>query len=76
MDISMALMIGVILFALLLGPFLFWEIKSGKLVRRRGTPMGQGDVQPGNRANPAPGHVEAHVDPWMDQQSQPHVHRH
>ncbi len=76
MDISIALMIGVVLFALLLGPFLFWEIKSGKLVRRRGTPMGQGEVQSGTRANPAPGHVETGVDPWTDPQSHPHVHRH
>jgi hypothetical protein len=71
MDISTALMLGILLFALVLGPFLFWEIKSGKLVRRWGKPMGDGGVPEGTVANPAPGHTESHVDPWMD----PEIHR-
>jgi hypothetical protein len=71
MDTSIALMIGIVLFALVLGPFLFWEIRSGKLVRKRGKPMGDSGVADGTIRNPAPGHTETHVDPWSD----PELHR-
>jgi len=58
------IILAVLLFLALLGPFLIREIRKGKAQLRPGTPIGAGDVRPGRRGNPAPGQPDAQADPY------------
>ena len=51
----LAILITVGLFAALLVPYLFEEIKRGKIELGPRLPTGAGDIHPGNRRNPTPG---------------------
>jgi hypothetical protein len=72
-----ALTLAIVLFVVLLVPFLIKEIRDGKrdagpLRRLRGrrlelgpsTPSGAGDVTPGRVGDPAPGQPSAQADPY------------
>jgi len=61
---SWGIILAVVLFVALLGPFLVREIRKGKAQLRPGTPIGAGDVRPGRRGNPAPGQPDAQADPY------------
>ena len=72
-----AAVVVLILFAILLIPYLIKEIREGKgelgPVRHLGSrgvtlgppaPPGIGDVNPGRRGDPAPGMPDGQADPW------------
>ncbi len=63
-ETTWGLILAVVLFVGLLGPFLVREIRKGKANLRRDTPLGAGDVRPGRVGNPAPGHPDAQADPY------------
>ena len=65
-ELSIALLIAILLMIGLWGPYLYEEIVRGKAKEGPHTPLGAGDTHPGTRQNPAPGHVESHVDPYQD----------
>jgi hypothetical protein len=58
-----AFLLCAVLAVALWGPFLWKEIRRGK-ANIGGTPAGEGDLFPGTRSNPAPGHPEAQADPY------------
>jgi len=65
---STALVIGiavaVLLASALLVPYLFEEIRRGKVELGPRLPTGTGEPHPGRRGDPAPGHPEAQADPY------------
>ena len=65
---QMQLMVGILLcaalFAGLLGPYLWKEIRGGKVELGPRLPIGPGDTRPGRPGNPAPGQPEAQADPY------------
>jgi hypothetical protein len=79
----------VVLFALLLGPYLVKEIRDGKgelgPLRHLGpqgrvtlgppVPTGAGDNNPGRVGDPAPGMPDGQADPWSEraQRQAPHI---
>jgi hypothetical protein len=66
-SLAWAIAIGVVLFALLLVPYLIKEIGQGKKQLTPKTPIGAGDASPGSRSNPAPGMPDAQADPYSAQ---------
>jgi hypothetical protein len=56
-----ALTIAIALFAALLAPYLFEEIKRGKVEIGPRTPDGAGDIHPGYAGNPDPDHPTPHL---------------
>jgi hypothetical protein len=77
-----ALLLGIVVFCGILIPFLYNEIRKGKVElgpelkeTSHGvefgavTPTGSGDNHAGSRANPAPGQPDAQADPY-DRQAQ------
>lgn len=62
------LILGVLIAALLAGgllvPYLFKEIRRGKVELGPNEPLGESEPHPGRRGDPAPGHPEAQADPY------------
>jgi len=58
------ILICIALAAALLVPFLFEEIKRGKVDLGPRIPDGASEPHPGRRGNPAPGHSDAQSDPY------------
>jgi hypothetical protein len=59
-----AIVIALALAGALLVPYLFEEIKRGKVNLGPRIPDGTGEPHPGRRGDPAPGHPEAQADPY------------
>lgn len=55
--------IALLLAVALWGPYLWKEIRRGK-VNVGNTPAGTGDTHPGTRRNPAPGQPDGQADPY------------
>jgi hypothetical protein len=66
-SLAWGIAIALILAFGILMPFLIREIGRGKKQLKPGTPIGAGDVTPGNRRNPAPGMPDAQADPYSPQ---------
>lgn len=62
-ELWLGMVIAVALFASLLIPYLFEEIRRGKVELGRRIPTGAGDTQPGYRGNPTPGQQDAQAGP-------------
>jgi hypothetical protein len=63
-DLTTGILIAAILMAALWGPYLYKEIRRGKVELGPRTPTGTGDNHPGTRFNPAPGLPDAQADPY------------
>jgi hypothetical protein len=63
--VEMGTLIVIALFAGLLVPFLYKEIRRGKIDPGRKWPIGASETRPGTRRNPAPGHPDGQSDPWQ-----------
>jgi hypothetical protein len=59
-----AIVVALALAAALLVPYLYEEIKKGKVSLGPRVPDGTGEPHPGRRGDPAPGHPEAQADPY------------
>ena len=62
--VEMGIVIVVALAAALLVPFLFKEIRKGKVSLGPRLPDGASEPRPGRRGDPAPGHPVAQSDPY------------
>lgn len=62
--LGFGILIAVLLAAVLLAPYLYKEIRRGKVELGPRIPTGTGDTHPGTRANPAPGQPDAQPDPY------------
>jgi hypothetical protein len=58
------ILVCIALAAALLVPYLFEEIKRGKVNLGPRIPDGASEPHPGRRGNPAPGHPDAQSDPY------------
>ena len=63
-ELGLGLLIAIVLAAALLAPYLFKEIRRGKVELGPRTPTGTGDTHPGRRGDPAPGQPDAQADPY------------
>lgn len=74
---GLEILVGLVLFSVLIIPFLYKEIHGGKAELGRQvkstshgiklgpvTPTGTGDNHPGTRGNPAPGQPDGQADPY------------
>ena len=62
--LTFGILIALVLAAGLLVPYLFKEIRRGKVELGPRVPTGAGDTHPGRRGNPAPGQPDAQSDPY------------
>jgi hypothetical protein len=62
--VELGVLIAVALAAALLVPYLFKEIRRGKVTLGPRLPDGASEPHPGHRGDPAPGHPEAQSDPY------------
>jgi len=62
--IGLGILIALVLAAALWGPYLYKEIRRGKVELGPRAPVGAGDTHPGRRGDPAPGQPEAQADPY------------
>ena len=63
-ELSLGILIAIVLAAILWGPYLYKEIRRGKVNVGPRTPAGAGDTHPGRRGDPAPGQPDAQSDPY------------
>jgi hypothetical protein len=63
--VEMGILIALVLFAGLMLPYLYKEIRRGKADLGRRLPLGASEPRPGTRGNPAPGHPDGQSDPWQ-----------
>jgi hypothetical protein len=63
-ELGVGIVIAIALAAALLVPYLFKEIRKGKVEAGPRLPVGPGDTRPGTRVNPAPGQPDAQADPY------------
>jgi hypothetical protein len=63
-EYAVAAVIAAALAVTLLVPYLYQEIRKGKVDLGPRTPLGVGDNHPGTYANPAPGQPDAQADPY------------
>ena len=63
-DMTSAIILSLALAAALLAPFLYREIRKGKVTLGPTIPDGASEPHPGRRGDPAPGHPEAQADPY------------
>jgi hypothetical protein len=64
MEYAVAAVIAAALAVTILVPYLYQEIRKGKVDLGPRTPIGPGDNHPGTYANPAPGQPDAQSDPY------------
>jgi hypothetical protein len=62
--VELGIMIAVALAVGLLVPYLFKEIRGGKVSLGPRLPDGASEPHPGRRGDPAPGHPDAQSDPY------------
>jgi hypothetical protein len=63
-SVEIGVIIAVVLAAALLVPYLFKEIRKGKVNLGPRLPVGASEPHPGRRGDPAPGHPDAQADPY------------
>ena len=63
-SVEIGVLIAIALAAVLLVPYLFKEIRKGKVSLGPRVPDGAGEPHPGRRGDPAPGHPDAQADPY------------
>ena len=63
-ELVLGIALAIILFGVLLFPYLMKEIRRGKVELGPPTPTGAAEPHPGRRGDPAPGHPEAQADPY------------
>lgn len=63
-EIGIGIGIAIALAAALLVPYLFKEIRKGKVSLGPRLPDGASEPHPGRRGDPAPGHPDAQADPY------------
>ena len=63
-NVEMGVLIAALLAAVLLVPYLWEEIRKGKVSLGPRLPDGASEPHPGRRGNPAPGHPDAQSDPY------------
>jgi hypothetical protein len=61
---TFGILVAVALAAVLLVPYLWKEIRKGKVSLGPRLPDGASEPHPGRRGDPAPGHPEAQSDPY------------
>ena len=66
-ELLTGIVLAAVLAAALWGPYLYKEIRRGKVQLGPRTPIGTGDNHPGTRTNPAPDFPDAQSDPYSDQ---------
>ncbi len=73
--VGWGIVVVLVLMSALLVPYLYKEIRRGKVELGPRTPTGAGDDHPGTRANPAPGQPDAQADPYSRsaQREAPHI---
>jgi len=62
--LGIGVVVALVLAMALLVPYLFKEIRKGKVELGPRLPTGPSEPHPGKRGNPAPGHPEAQADPY------------
>jgi hypothetical protein len=62
--VAVGILIAIALAAALLLPYLFEEIRKGKVNLGPRLPDGASEPHPGHRGDPAPGHPDAQSDPY------------
>jgi len=63
-SIQIGVLIALALAALLLVPYLYREIRKGKVSLGPRLPDGASEPHPGRRGDPAPGHADGQADPY------------
>ena len=63
-SVEMGILIVIALAVALLVPYLFKEIRKGKVNLGPRIPDGASEPHPGRRGDPAPGHPDAQSDPY------------
>jgi hypothetical protein len=63
-SVEIGVLIAIALAAALLVPYLFNEIRKGKVNLGPRLPDGASEPHPGRRGDPAPGHPDAQADPY------------
>jgi hypothetical protein len=63
-ELGLGILVALVLAAVLVGPYLYKEIRRGKVNVGPRNPAGAGDVHPGRRGDPAPGQPDAQTDPY------------
>jgi hypothetical protein len=63
-SMTIGIIISLALAAALLVPYLFKEIRKGKVSLGPVLPDGAAEPHPGRRGDPAPGHPDAQADPY------------
>jgi hypothetical protein len=62
--IAVAIVLALALAAALWGPYLYEEIRKGKVELGPRMPSGASEPHPGRRGDPAPGHPDGQADPY------------
>jgi hypothetical protein len=65
--LGIGILVALVLATGLLVPYLFKEIRKGKVELGPRLPTGPSEPHPGRPGNPAPGHPEAQADPYDPQ---------
>ena len=68
-SVEIGVLIAVALAAVLLVPYLFKEIRKGKVSLGPRLPDGASEPHPGRRGDPAPGHPDAQYDTYDQRNS-------
>lgn len=63
-SVELGVVIALVVAAALLVPFLYKEIRKGKVNLGPRLPVGPSEPHPGRRGDPAPGHPDAQSDPY------------
>jgi hypothetical protein len=67
--VEIGVVIAIVLAVALLIPYLYEEIRKGKINLGPRLPDGASEPHPGRRGDPAPGHPDAQSDPYDPQAS-------
>lgn len=62
--VGLGIGLAIVLALVLWGPYLWKEIRRGKADLGPRLPTGTSEPTPGDRSDPAPGHIESDIDPY------------
>jgi hypothetical protein len=62
--VGVGILLALVLAAALWGPYLWKEIRKGKVEAGPRLPTGASEPHPGRRGDPAPGHPDGQADPY------------
>ena len=73
--VGWGVLVVIVLMVSLLVPYLYKEIRRGKVELGPRLPTGTGDARPGTRFDPAPGQPDGQADPYSPaaQREAPHI---